>query len=136
MLFNRTIVRLAEKYLEGIDQSFDEEIVCSQGLDNKVISLHEPYYAYGETIPKGFTWDGASTPAVARFVIPKLYRVLKASCRHDYGCRKATNPKERFTEDIIFFLMCYHVERLAGWRCILGLIGVRIGATLGVGTRY
>ena len=136
MIFEKTIVKLAEKHLQGVDQSFDTEIYCCQGINNKELILYQKYYAFGENIPAGFTWDGASTPAVARFIIPKFYRVLKASCRHDYGCRKARSAADRLREDVIFFLMCYKLERLAGWRCIAGLLGVRIGAALGVGSNY
>ena len=130
------ILKLVTGVVAHIPSGSDVQIRLRQGEDNTQLILDAPYTAYGQTVPAGFTFDGASSPWFARWVIPKFFRVIKASCRHDYGCSMAKNFKERLVEDVVFFLMCYHVERLATWRCIAGLIGVRIGAYLGIGRSY
>lgn len=119
------------------DQDVDQHIHMMQGADSSLLTLTQPFTAYGMTIPIGFTWNGASSPpGPGRWVIPKFHRMIKASCRHDYACQKARNRFERFLADIVFFLMAAEIERLRLWRCILGLIGVRIGAYLKIGSNY
>lgn len=118
------------------DHDVQEVISIEQGLDNEVVTLSKPFHAYGLTVPAGYTYNGASSPRLAWFIIPRMYKMLKASCRHDYACDQARCWWDRLVADIVFFLMAYYIEHLALWRCVLGLIGVRIGAFLGIGRRY
>ena len=136
--FYRSIpLRLVAKYLRHIpDRKVDENIDFSQGLDNTKLKLTAPFRAYGMTAPSGYIFNGASSPRFAWWIIPRMYKMLKASCRHDWACENARNWWERLLADIVFFLMAFYTERLALWRCLFGLIGVRIGAFLGIGRNY
>lgn len=130
-------LKIADKYLEAVaDRSVDKVICFDQAGDNTVLILALPFTAYGMTAPQGFVFDGASSPWFARWIIPKFYKMLKASCRHDWACHNAKNWHERLLADIVFFLMAYYVEKLSLWRCVLGLVGVRIGAFFGIGKNY
>jgi hypothetical protein len=130
-------LKMVDKYLQGLaDREVDEWIYLRQGTDNEVIELIEPFHSFGLTVPAGYTPNGASSPRFAWWIIPRLYKMIKASTRHDYACETARCWWDRLVADIVFFLMAYYVERLALWRCIAGLIGVRIGALLGIGKNY
>jgi len=136
-MYSSIPLRLVARYLHHIqDRAVDDIIDFSQGLDNTKLKLDADFRAYGMTAPVGFEFDGASSPTFAWWVIPRMYKMLKASCRHDWACLNARNWRERLLADIVFFLMAFYTEGLALWRCLFGLIGVRIGAYLGIGKNY
>ena len=88
---------------------------------------------YWETIPAGFVWDGSSVPWVFQGLFPR-HRHPIASCRHDWRCGRAKNAAERlfadqqFREDVgrTSWAVTKHTMYL----------GVRIGALLGIGSKY
>jgi len=88
----------------------------------------------GLIIPKDFSWDGASVPWFATLIVPRAYKVLEASCMHDWRCSKARTPSERKVADR------YLYERFKAKfnivRSTLGYWGVRLGAFFGIGVRY
>lgn len=89
----------------------------------------------GVVVPVGFGWDGASVPILLTPIVPKAYGTMRASCFHDYLCRRATNKLERKFADHIWRSVLKE-EGMSGLRSDLGYVGVRIGAALGVGIRY
>ena len=90
-------------------------------------------YAYKwNRVPAGFTFNGASTPWLARGIIPKFHYTLEASCVHDWLCNKAKSKDDRKEADIIFKEMLRE-KGMGKFRSTLGFWGVRIGAFF---TRY
>lgn len=84
-------------------------------------------------VPFNFKWDGSSVPLIFRGLFPRHDHPI-ASCRHDWRCRNAKSPEERkwadgeFRED---------VGRTSWWITKqIGYVGVRVGATFGVGVNY
>lgn len=123
---------------KGITYHVDDEIECKQGLDPNYRTLTAPFSAMGETMEVGFNWNGASSPRTpfARFIAPKFYCNLKASCLHDQLCFKAGADQEKRAEaDAKYMLMLKYVEKVSWWRYSVGYAGVRIGAAFGVGTK-
>lgn len=86
-------------------------------------------------VPKGFEWDGASSPSIASWIIPKAYGTLIASCLHDYLCGLATCDEDRELADERFK---YEIDMrgMSKTRSWFGYLGVRVGAFFGVGSNY
>lgn len=86
------------------------------------------------TVPCHYEWNGASTPWLARWIIPKFELTLEASCVHDFGCEKAKTKEERKFADNIFREMLGKKEKPNGKKAVswlrrwLGYNGVRVGA--------
>lgn len=116
----------------------DDDIFIKQGLDPDIRILTKPFKCMGETIPEGFVWNGASTPngAIMRWIAPKFYRNLKASCLHDYLCGKAKCAGDRAKADKAYFVMKEHVEKDTSWKCAVSWLGVRVGAFFKIGSSY
>ena len=84
-------------------------------------------------IPADFTWDGSSVPWLGQLFFPRLRHPI-SSCRHDYRCLNARGPIERAWADREFRK---DVGTTSWWiTALVGYIGVRIGAYLGIGCRY
>ena len=86
-------------------------------------------------VPAGFVFDGASAPRLFWSIIPPFKKTKKASCLHDWLCRKARNKKERLYADRVF-KQALEEEGLNPFRVTAGYIGVRIGAFFGVGNHF
>lgn len=116
---------------------YDDRIHIDQ-LDGETLILEEPYHYDVYKIPAGFEWDGASSPngPLARFIAPKFYKNIKASCVHDYLCSIARNKHDRKKADKAYFLMKKYVEKDHGIISKLSWLGVRIGAFFGIGNRF
>lgn len=84
-------------------------------------------------IPTDFVWDGSSTPFIFRGLFPRHNHPI-ASCRHDWRCKHARNAAERKFADREFRK---DVGRTS-WKIteVVGYLGVRAGAMLGVGVHY
>ena len=100
--------------------------------------LTQPHYCLGfggvqDIIPSDFEWDGSSVPYLFQFIIQR-HRHPIASCRHDWRCRKAKNAAERKWADEQYKLDVGSTSYKA--TAIAGYVGVRIGATFGVGCNY
>jgi len=94
--------------------------------------LTKPLPCGNALIPVGFIWNGASS-GLLRGIFPK-WRNPIASCRHDYRCTYATCEAERAFADKMFK---QDVARTSWWiTALVGYIGVRIGAMLGMGVNY
>lgn len=126
------------RFIHGNKQyTFDDGIHIAQ-IDSEYLTLATPYNFNGTVIPLGFRWNGASSPntPLARFIAPKFYKNIKASCVHDYLCLHAKNSADRASADYIYFLIKKYIEKDQPIRCALGLLGVRIGAWLGIGSAF
>lgn len=116
----------------------DDMIYAVQGVEPNKRVLSKPFKAMGYTIPKGFIWDGASSPnlPLARMIAPKFSQNLKASCLHDFMCSEARSDDDRKKADEYYELMLKHVERVGYVRRKFSYWGVRIGAFFGYGSNY
>jgi len=87
----------------------------------------------GDTVPKGFLTDGASSPRIFWGIVSPFLNP-KSSCYHDYLCSIAKNKAERKLADKEYRKLVgsenSKVEK------ILAYAGVRIGAWLGIGNRF
>lgn len=97
--------------------------------------LLEDFTAHGITVPRGFVFDGASTPRALWSIVPPFKRTKKAACIHDWNCRQAKNAHDRKVADKLFRTMLLEAG-LSKTRAKLGYWGVRIGAKTGVGIYY
>lgn len=97
--------------------------------------LLEDYIWEGVTIPKGFTFDGASTPRIFYAIIPPYKRTKKAALVHDWLCSNAKCKADRKEADRVFYRLLKEAK-LSRVRCIIGYIGVRIGSYMGIGVYY
>lgn len=111
------------------------ELCTMTDEDPTVEVLLEDFTTHGVTVPKGFRFDGASAPRLFWSIIPPMRETTKASCVHDFLCRSAKNKEERLAADKLFFVMLREAK-LSLPRCIIGYLGVRIGAFLGIGVYY
>lgn len=111
------------------------ELLTRTDDDPKVLILLEDFTIHGVTVPKGFRFDGASAPRLFWSVIPPMRETTKASCVHDYLCRTAKSKEDRRKADRLFFKMLREAN-LNIFRCLIGYLGVRIGAFLGIGVYY
>jgi hypothetical protein len=102
-------------------------------LDQEI--LLEDFTAHNVTVPKGFASDGASAPRLFWGIVPPFKRTKKASFVHDWLCRTAKNKEDRLKADRLFFTMLGEAK-LNIVRCVIGYLGVRIGAFLGIGVHY
>lgn len=94
-------------------------------------------YVYRDiVVPKGFKWDGASTPRLFWFLVPPLDETEEGSCIHDFLCQKAKTPEERKEADKIFYQILCEKDLQPAIRRRLAYTGVRIGAWWGTGVRY
>jgi len=118
------------------------------GLKVEIITLNgEPgrrvlddWNCDGEIIPKGFKFDGASSPRVFWRVIPP-FRNLEASCKHDFDCEKARQlmidgkePLARAARSVADKDYSAKISKCDGW--LIGFIawlGVRVGSMIGSG---
>ena len=123
---------------KGVGYYVDDIVHSNQGIDPELRTLDADFTCMGETIPAGFVWNGASTPngASLRWIAPKFYRNLKASCLHDYLCGKATCKSDRLKADAKYFMMKKYVELDESWKCSVSWAGVRIGAFFGIGNSF
>lgn len=92
--------------------------------------LDSDFHIFGHIIPKGFEWNGASSPAtpLIRALVPKFYRTLRATALHDYLCGFALNKDMRKVADDLFYKALIEIEGMAKWRAWIAYRGVRIGA--------
>jgi len=122
---------------ENMSYEVDHKIKVSQE-DPDFLELLEDFECMGEVIPKGFRYDGASSPAfpLSRFICPKYSKNMKAACLHDWLCRKAKTHEERKEADFKYLLMKRYVEHEVLWKCKLSYYGVRIGDFLGIGNNF
>lgn len=106
--------------------------------DPEYLELLEDFHCLGEVIPKGFRWDGASSPntPIARYVAPKYYKNIKASCYHDWMCSKAKSDGDRKEADKWYYVLKKHVEKDGSVGNKLSWLGVRVGAFFGFGSNY
>lgn len=121
---------------KGVEYHVDDEIHCAQVIgDPYHLILTKDFNCLGDVIRAGFRWDGASSPAVpiARFVAPKFYKNIVASCWHDFRCSDAGCKESRKIADHGYYLLKKYVELDNSVTCNLSYIGVRIGAALGIG---
>jgi len=90
----------------------------------------------GEKILAGFSWNGASSPKVFKWLISTFDHSIYSSCYHDKKCGEAKNKAERLAADKGYRISLveddHHTERQA----TLGYYGVRIGAFWGTGVNY
>ena len=86
-----------------------------------------------EYIPVDFEWDGSSVPIFFQMFFPR-HRHPVASAKHDWRSSHAKNKKDRAFADKEF----RKDVRKTSWRitAILGYVGVRVGAFLGIGSRF
>jgi len=115
-----------------------DNVICMHQGNSEYLVLTRAYNFNGTIVPSGFVWNGASSPntPLARFIAPKFYKNIKASCVHDYLCGLCKNAKERAEADMIYFLIKKYIEQDQEFKCLLGLWGVRLGAFLGIGSNY
>jgi hypothetical protein len=67
------------------------------------------------TIPKGYTWDGASVPRIFhRIVTPFSPKVIIAALEHDYLCDKKPSHVA-YTQAAAHFRDQLHVGRFRKW---------------------
>ena len=118
--------------------TYDDDICMCQTADPETLILIKPYRFDCTIVPAGFIWNGASSPntPLARFIAPKFYKNIKASCVHDFNCSRAKNMKERHEADKIYFLMKQFVEKDQEWKALLGYCGVVLGAKFGIGSNF
>jgi hypothetical protein len=116
---------------------YDDAIYMKQ-VDSEYLILTRPYHFDGIIVPAHFIWNGASSPntPIARWIAPKFYRNIKASCVHDFSCSTAKCAADRHKADINYFLMKKFVEKDQELKCLLSLWGVEIGAKLGIGSKF
>lgn len=98
--------------------------------------LTRSFSTHGITVPRGFEWDGTSSPRSFWPVIPPYHKTIKASCVHDYLCRKAKTRADRRKADRLFAAVLRDDDRISPPQSWLGYVGVRIGALLGIGNRF
>lgn len=103
--------------------------------DPNVETLTEDFTAHGTTVPKGFTFDGASAPRLFWGIIPPFKCTKKAACLHDWNCRNAQDASDRKMADKLFHTMLLEAG-LSKARALIGYIGVRLGARIGIGIYY
>jgi len=133
----KLLIYWSKKYFPD-PYDFDKSIYCHQDDDPEHLILDRDYYAYGNTVKAPFEWDGSSSPdsPLIRWLVAKFYKSLKRSVWHDDMCAKAKNNHDRLVADIGFFLLSYFAEKVSPTKCLLGLLGVRIGARLGIGNNF
>ena len=123
----------------GIEYYVDDIIHFHQVVgEPDYLVLDEDFHCMGDVIPKGTVWNGASSPntPIARFIAPKYYRNIIASCWHDFKCGKAKNSRERLIADEGYFKLKKHVEEDNSIKCKASYLGTRIGAILGIGSSF
>ena len=115
----------------------DTEIHVKQ-LTPECLELTQDFHFDDIVVPKGFIYNGASSPntPLARWIAPKFYKNIKASCVHDWLCTLATNKEERRKADKIYYLLKKYVERDSSFAVTGSFLGVRIGALLGIGSSF
>jgi len=121
----------------GITYAHDDVIYLCQAESEHLI-LSKPFNFNDITIPTGFIWNGASSPGIplARYIAPKFYRNIKASCVHDWLCSLPQTSEDRAKADKLYYLLKKYVEKDDSIKCVLGYWGVRLGAFLGIGRNY
>lgn len=100
-------------------------------LPKRLWKLLEPMQYVWEgkvyTVPKGFPFDGASIPRLARIVIPKNGVKLYAACLHDYFYRTHEVTRENADRAFLNILLemgepkpsaylMYYAVRAGGWK--------------------
>lgn len=96
----------------------------------------EAFEVHGVKVPAGFIFDGASTPRLFWSIIPPYKDVKIAACVHDHLCEVAQCKEDRLFADRLFYKMLIENPRINDTRALIGYVGVRIGAWLGIGVRY
>lgn len=91
---------------------------------------------FGMAIPKGFEWDGASSPLLFRWLVPKFDHSLISSLIHDYLCSIAKNAEERRIADAVYRKVLVDIEGRSRLRAWFAHKGVRIGSWWGSGVHY
>jgi hypothetical protein len=121
----------------GITYTYDDVMYLCQA-DSEHLILSKPFNFNDTTIPTGFIWNGASSPGIplARYIAPKFYKNIKASCVHDWLCSLAQNSEDRAKADKIYYILKKYVEKDDSIKCVLSYWGVRLGAFLGIGRNY
>jgi hypothetical protein len=115
----------------------DKGIYCVQ-FEPEHFILNAPYHFDDIEIPEGFEWNGASSPNIPliRFIAPKFYKNVIASCIHDYKCGLAKNSAERKEADGTYWLAKRFIERDTSVKCDISWAGVRVGAFFGIGSSF
>ena len=110
-----------------------ELYIRTEGYDLEVLT--KDFTSHGITVPKGFQFDGASTPRALWSLVPPYKRTKKSACIHDWNCRNAKNDKDRLDADKLFRRMLLEAgySRMRAW---LAYRGVRAGAKMGIGIYY
>lgn len=109
------------------------ELITREG--KRWYRLLEDYeFDCGVIVPEGFEWNGASSPPVASWIIPKAHKTLIASCIHDYLCGLATNKRDRKKADKVFEGELNKDHNVVTSK--LGYWGVRIGSLFGIGNSF
>jgi len=121
----------------GITYTYDDVMYLCQ-KDSEHLILSKPFNFSDTTIPAGFIWNGASSPSIplARYIAPKFYKNIKASCVHDWLCSLPNTSEDRAKADKIYYLLKKYVEKDDSIKCVLSYWGVRLGAFLGIGRNY
>lgn len=120
---------------------YDGAIYTTQ-VDPEYLVLTRPFHFGSEgrvhKVPTGTRWNGASSPPLplARFIAPRFYRNIKASCIHDYLCSIAKSNEDRLYADNWYFLAKKYIERDHNIFSMLSWLGVRIGAFLNIGNYF
>ncbi len=124
---------------DSVEYYVDDEIPMKQVVgDPDHLYLTDDFHCMGNNIPKGFKWDGASSPniPIARWIAPKYHKNIVASCLHDFECRIAKNDSDRKKADFKYWLLKKYVEKDTSWKNRFSWRGVRIGAFFGIGSNF
>lgn len=112
---------------------WDGRLYC-RTLKNKLgyRQLTKPLPCGNSYIPTNFVWNGSSS-GLFRGIFPQWKHPI-ASCRHDWRCALAKNKEERKLADKLF----KQDVGIGGTKFeqIIGYIGVRLGAFLGIGNNF
>lgn len=87
--------------------------------------LSESLEFFGYTVPKGFTFDGASTPRIIWLLFPPMGQYAKAACLHDYLVAGYKDLSVCRSADSAFRRALLHVK-VPKWRVNCMYPGVRL----------
>lgn len=124
---------------QGVEYFVDNEIHCAQIVgEPDYLILTQDFHCLGDIIRAGFRWNGASSPSIPifRFIAPKFYKNIVASCWHDFRCGEAASKQERKVADEGYYLLKKYAECDNSVKCQLSYVGVRVGAIFGVGNNF
>lgn len=118
-------------------KEIDQQLYCHREKDSPGWRvLDKDFHIYGVTIPAGFRWNGASTPLLLTWLVPRFDHSLMSSCLHDYLCSNAQDEDDRKTADMLYKRALIEIEGYTEKRAKWAYRGVRIGAWWGTGVNY